>query len=384
MPSSRGSSRPRDWTCVSYVSCRQVLLPWAPPGKPLCSSKLKQSELGQVRPRRLCGREDGSPGPVGQPGCWRGACLFYRRVRGERWKPEATGGLRSQTWEKVDRASCRDDKERHKQRLGRQSGSQGGRRNGTGSQVQAKWRLTGGELNLPGLDTQLGLSFTSTRPDNICIMSTCWLDKAKPPAPPGGRLEAYTGVGGAGRLYVHPSGESSGGGGHLMLHLAESSPTMVPVGRAYSELEQYEFSSEQSKLPSYVALNLWNWAGQININLKKKKEQNMCMVLGPTVCITKLQSCFTVERTGPVWSLPPGSCLTMDQGHREPTATWESLSVAVQSLSASLGTRYLSVFWGLGRQVWWFTFLWLSLSHDTITKTHNKSLTNTCCWGRVN
>ena len=181
MPSSRGSSRPRDWTCVSYVSCRQVLLPRAPPGKPLCSSKLRQSGLGQVWPRRLCGREDGSPGPVSQPGCWRGACLFYRRVRGERWKPEATGGLRSQTWEKVDRASCQDDKERHKQRLGRQSGSQGGRRNGTGSQVRAKWRLTGGELNLPGLDTQLGLSFTSTRPDNICIISSCWLDKAKPP-----------------------------------------------------------------------------------------------------------------------------------------------------------------------------------------------------------
>ena len=212
MPSSRGSSRPRDWTCVSYVSCRQVLLPWAPPGKPLCSSKLKQNELGQVRPRRLCGREDGSPGPVGQPGCWRGACLFYRRVRGERWKPEATGGLRSQTWEKVDRASCRDDKERHKQRLGWQSGSQGGRRNGTGSQVQAKWRLTGGELNLPGLDTQLGLSFTSTRPDNICIMSTCWLDKAKPPPP----HQRQTGG-------IHGGGGGEGQGGSMCIH-QESHP----------------------------------------------------------------------------------------------------------------------------------------------------------------
>ena len=40
--------------------------------------------------------------------------------------------------------------------------------------------MTGGELNLPGLDTQLGLSFTSTRPDNICIISSGWLDKAKP------------------------------------------------------------------------------------------------------------------------------------------------------------------------------------------------------------
>ena len=79
---------------------------------------------------------------------------------------------------------------------------------------------------------------------------------------------------------------------------------------------------------------------------EKKKKKNMCMVLGPTVCITKLQSSFTVERTGPVWSLPPGSCLTLDQGHGEPTATWESsLSVAaLPSLSASLGARYPSVF----------------------------------------
>ena len=157
-----------------------------------------------------------------------------------------------------------------------------------------------------------------------------------------------------------------------MLHLSESPPRpLVPVGRAYSELDQYEFSSQHSKLPSYVALNLWNWAGQVNINKKKKKKKkkNMCMVLGPTVCITKLQSSFTVERTGPVWSLPPGSCLTLDQGHGEPTATWESsLSVAaLPSLSASLGARYPSVFWGLGRQVQWFTFLWLSLSHDTNT-----------------
>ena len=36
MPSSRESSPPMVWTCVSYVSCsgRQVLLPLAPPGKP--------------------------------------------------------------------------------------------------------------------------------------------------------------------------------------------------------------------------------------------------------------------------------------------------------------------------------------------------------------
>ena len=37
MPSSRDSSQPRDQNCISYVSCigRQVLLPLAPPGKPL-------------------------------------------------------------------------------------------------------------------------------------------------------------------------------------------------------------------------------------------------------------------------------------------------------------------------------------------------------------
>ena len=36
MPSSRGSSEPRDGTCVSYVSYigRQVLYPLVPPGKP--------------------------------------------------------------------------------------------------------------------------------------------------------------------------------------------------------------------------------------------------------------------------------------------------------------------------------------------------------------
>ena len=38
VPSSRGSSQPRDQTCVSYISCvgRQVLIsPLAPPGKPV-------------------------------------------------------------------------------------------------------------------------------------------------------------------------------------------------------------------------------------------------------------------------------------------------------------------------------------------------------------
>ena len=37
MPSSRGSSWSRDWTCISYVSCigRGGSLPLAPPGKPL-------------------------------------------------------------------------------------------------------------------------------------------------------------------------------------------------------------------------------------------------------------------------------------------------------------------------------------------------------------
>ena len=35
MPSSRGSSQPRDWNCVSYISCIEVgSLSLAPPGKP--------------------------------------------------------------------------------------------------------------------------------------------------------------------------------------------------------------------------------------------------------------------------------------------------------------------------------------------------------------
>ena len=37
IPSSRGSSQPRNWTCISCVSCigKQVSLPLAPPGKPI-------------------------------------------------------------------------------------------------------------------------------------------------------------------------------------------------------------------------------------------------------------------------------------------------------------------------------------------------------------
>ena len=148
-----------------------------------------ESGLGHVRPRRLCWREDGSPGPMGQPVLMGSLFVLSKSPRREM---KARGKRRAEVtdWEKVDHASRRDDKERHKQRLGRQSGSQGGRRSGTGSQVRAKWRLTGGELNLPGLDTQLGLSFTSTRPDNICVISSGWLDKAKPPR---GRLEADAG-----------------------------------------------------------------------------------------------------------------------------------------------------------------------------------------------
>ena len=42
MPSSRGSSRPRDWSCFSCGSCisrQRGSLPLAPPGKPLASSE---------------------------------------------------------------------------------------------------------------------------------------------------------------------------------------------------------------------------------------------------------------------------------------------------------------------------------------------------------
>ena len=38
MPSSRGSSQPRDQTCVSYISCigrRALISPLAPPGRPV-------------------------------------------------------------------------------------------------------------------------------------------------------------------------------------------------------------------------------------------------------------------------------------------------------------------------------------------------------------
>ena len=38
MPSSRGSSRPRDWTCISsvYLHWQAGSVPWAPLGKPQC------------------------------------------------------------------------------------------------------------------------------------------------------------------------------------------------------------------------------------------------------------------------------------------------------------------------------------------------------------
>ena len=49
MPSSKGSSWPRDQTHMSYVSCigRQVLLPLAPPGKPLGQAQVLHKEMKQ-------------------------------------------------------------------------------------------------------------------------------------------------------------------------------------------------------------------------------------------------------------------------------------------------------------------------------------------------
>ena len=43
MPSSRGSSWPRDWTRISYVSCigRRVLYHWCHVGRPGCSPRVK-------------------------------------------------------------------------------------------------------------------------------------------------------------------------------------------------------------------------------------------------------------------------------------------------------------------------------------------------------
>ena len=45
MPSSKGSSWPRDWTCISYVSCisRQASLPLVLPGKPI--RKLRKKNI---------------------------------------------------------------------------------------------------------------------------------------------------------------------------------------------------------------------------------------------------------------------------------------------------------------------------------------------------
>ena len=40
MPSSRGSSQPRDWTCISSIG-RHVSLPLAPPGKPAYKEVIK-------------------------------------------------------------------------------------------------------------------------------------------------------------------------------------------------------------------------------------------------------------------------------------------------------------------------------------------------------
>lgn len=209
--------------------------------------------------------------------------------------------------------------------------------------------MTGGELNLPGLDTQLGLSFTSTRPDNICIISSGWLDKAKPR---GGRLEAYTGAGAA----LCASIQRVVRGGRRASHAPSPGVTPRPAGTCRKGIlrtgaVRIFFGTLQVTI--VCCLESMKLGRPSQYQLKKK-----FVVLGPTVWITKLHSCFTVERTGSVWSLPPGSCLTLDQGHGWPTATWESsLSVAAPPPSASLGARHPSVFRGLGRQVRWLTFL---------------------------
>ena len=48
MPSSRGSSRPRDPTCVSYVSCIGRRVPLVRPGKPTRSGILARTVLSPV------------------------------------------------------------------------------------------------------------------------------------------------------------------------------------------------------------------------------------------------------------------------------------------------------------------------------------------------
>ena len=83
MPSSRGFSQPRDWTCVSYVYCidwQAGSLPLAPPGKPFHSIRKAKNELGfpvgsvvknhlpmQEMQVRSSGREDSPGGGHGNP-----------------------------------------------------------------------------------------------------------------------------------------------------------------------------------------------------------------------------------------------------------------------------------------------------------------------------
>lgn len=197
----------------------------------------------------------------------------------------------------------------------------------------------------------MGLSFTSTRPDNICIISSGWLDKAKPR---GGRR-----------------GIRWGWRCSMCLH-SESRPRRARgIARSISRSHPPPAGTCRKGVLRTGAVRIFFGTLQVTIvcclksmklgrpsQYQLKKHKQTFVVLGPTVWITKLQSCFTVERTGSVWSLPPGSCLTLDQGHGEPTATWESsLAVAAPPPSASLGARHPSVFWELGRQVRWLTLL---------------------------
>lgn len=125
---------------------------------------------------------------------------------------------------------------------------------------------------------------------------------------------------------------------------------LVPVGRAYSELEQYEFSSEH--LQAHVCCLESMKLGRPSQYQLKKNLWSLGQLL-----TTKLHSCFTVERTGSVWSLPPGELFDLDQGHGWPTATWESSLLSVVALlhQHHCGTQRISR--GLGRQVRWLTFL---------------------------
>ena len=75
IPSSRGSFQPRNWTCVSYVSCisRRILYHWAP-GKPLVGTLAVSHSRPVLAPILTC-----HPDSFQSPKCGPRSSSFIQR-----------------------------------------------------------------------------------------------------------------------------------------------------------------------------------------------------------------------------------------------------------------------------------------------------------------